>query len=107
MKVPKYVIEMLERSKFYLGKQYSSIPGYTISIEKRTPYAYASTLKDEASRLVEWANREYKKMSGDSDRIAYINYVPENTYFKYKQSAIVTIYDPVMRCIEQYISKGA
>ena len=42
IKIPKYIIEILERAQFAYGKD--SIPGYTIKIEKKTPYTYATTL---------------------------------------------------------------
>lgn len=100
MKIPKYISELLERSEFVIISPYTNaVPGYTISIEKRTAYSYASTLKDEASRLVEWANREYHKMSKDNEQIACIDYLPSETHY-HRQIAIVTIYDPIMRHIE-------
>lgn len=100
MKIPKYIADLLTRSKFVMISPYTNaVPGYTISIEKRTTYSYADTLKDEARRLVEWANREYNKMSKDGEKIAFVDYVPTETHY-HSQVAIVTIYDPVMRHIE-------
>ncbi len=102
MKVPKYVVEIMSRAKFKTNGEY--IPGYTIDIEKRTHYEYASTFREEIDRLVKWVNREYKKLSGDNETIAFINYVPQKTEYKYMQRATVTIYDPIMKYLEQYIA---
>ena len=104
IKIPKYIIEILERAQFAYGKD--SIPGYTIKIEKKTPYAYATTLRDEAKKLVEWANREYKRISNDETEIATLNEYEWKTSYKHKQYATVTIYDPIMRKIEKYIKEA-
>lgn len=93
IKIPKYIIEILERAQFAYG------------IEKKTPYAYATTLRDEAKKLVEWANREYKRISNDETEIATLNEYEWKTSYKHKQYATVTIYDPIMRKIEKYIKE--
>lgn len=49
IRIPKYIIEILERSEFVLNGE-KVIPGYTIRVEKKTPYAYATTLRDEAKK---------------------------------------------------------
>lgn len=103
MTVPKYIKEIMERAKFRTCGDY--MPGYTIDIAKRTHYEYASTFREEINRLVKWVNREYKKMSGDNETIAFINFVPEKTEYKAMQHATVTIYDPIMRYIEKYIKQ--
>lgn len=101
MNIPKYVIGILERAKYSYGA--NSIPGYTITIEKETQYKHASTLANEARRLIKWANKEYKKLSKDETAIAMIDSVPAKTVYKYKQYATVTIFDPIMQHIEKYI----
>ena len=102
MKVPKYVTEILERAEFSTRGDY--IPGYTIKIAKRNHYVLISTFRKEIERLVEWANREYQRMSKDDEVIATINDIPTSTVYKYMQYATVTIYDPVMRHIEKLIT---
>ena len=105
MRIPKYIRELMERAKFEIFNPYvNCVPGYTISIEKRTEYAQASTLKAEANRLVEWANREYRKMSGDNTCIANVDYLPTETHYR-RQKAIVTITDPIMRYLEKEINQ--
>ena len=101
MKIPKYIIETLARAKYSYDKD--SICGYTIAIEKRTPYTDCFTLRDEAKRIVKWANREYQKLSKDTTEIATVNSYPVKTSYKYKQYATVTIFDPIMKHLEKYI----
>lgn len=103
IRIPKYIKEILERAQFSYEKD--SIPGYTIKIEKKTPYTLATTLRDEAKKLVEWANREYKRISNDETEIATLNGYDWKTSYKYKQYATVTIYDPIIRKIEKYIKE--
>ena len=103
IRIPKYIKEILERAQFSYEKD--RIPGYTIKIEKKTPYTLATTLRDEAKKLVEWANREYKRISNDETEIATLNGYDWKTSYKYKQYATVTIYDPIMRKIEKYIKE--
>lgn len=99
MNIPKYVIEVLSRSEYDF--RHTSNPnygaGYTIRISKSSHYTYADTLRKEAERLVAWANR----VAGCE--IAYLLYAPEKTRHYAKQAAVVTIFDPVMQKIEQYI----
>lgn len=104
IRIPKYIIEILERSEFVLNGE-KVIPGYTIRVEKKTPYAYASTLRDEAKKLVEWANREYKRISKDETEIASLDEYDPYTHYR-KQYAIVTIYDPIMKAIEKHIKEA-
>ena len=100
MHIPKYVADILHRAKFTFGK--GCVPGYTIAIEKRTEYAYHTTLRDEAFKLVAWANREYQKRSKDNTEIAAVLSWEHRTRHR-QQTAIVTIYDPIMKDIESYI----
>jgi hypothetical protein len=102
MKIPKYVAEILDRSKFAYGTQ--AIPGYTIAVNKRTPYSYANTLCTDSFKLIKWANEQYRKASKDDTQIAFVIDVPKETHYR-NQYAIVTIYDPVMRHIEHLIQQ--
>jgi len=98
MKIPKFVQEIMERSKFALGE---GDPGYTIEVRKETPYTYADTFQREIERLVAWANRVVPHIEGVPNAI--INRVPTKTRHEF-QYATVTIYDPIMQQIEKYIA---
>lgn len=101
MKVPKYVVELMERSRYEYDR-FTKNPnygaGYTISIQKHSEYGMIDTLKSEVERLCKWANRV------GGPETAYLLHIPRDTHYV-KQSAIVTIFDPVMQQIEQYIPK--
>lgn len=99
MKIPKYVQELMGRSSYEYSRcteheNYGA--GYTIRVQKRTEYALVDSLEKEVERLVAWANR----VAGIE--VAHVLYVPDKTHY-HKQSAVVTIFDPVMQKIEQYI----
>ena len=101
MKIPKYVIELLERSKYSYDNRYRKnenyAVGYTIEIHKRTEYAYVSTLKEEIERLEKFIvnnSGEYK-----------VIYIPSETHYN-NQYAVVTIFDPMMKHLEQYIKEA-
>lgn len=96
MKIPKYVVELMERSEY----NYSGDPGYTVSIHKATPYTKAPTFKKELDRLISWANKQIPQ--DPENPTATINHFPTKTHYC-DQTAIVTIYDPVMKYIEQFI----
>ena len=112
MKVPKYVIELMERAKYNYdscGKYKHYAVGYTIDIAKFSHYEYADTLKKEINRLIKWCNRQYEKSNDGwftDGKNAYILRLPQTTEYKTMQYATVTIYDPVMKYLEQYISKN-
>lgn len=99
MKIPKYVQELMSRSR-YEYHRYTKDPnygvGYTISIRKYNEYERVDTLKKEIERLCNWANR----IAGCET--AYILYMLHSTHYA-NQAATVTIFDPVMQKIEQYI----
>lgn len=102
VKIPKYVQELLSRSKYEFdrctGHEWYA-PGYTIRIKKATPYTYADTFRAEIERLVKWANR----VTGvEGLEIAFILSVPAKTHHC-DQVAVVSIFDPVMHKIEQCI----
>ena len=102
MEIPKYVQELMSRSSYVFSSNkiileninYAS--GYTIRIQKRTEYTMVDTLRSEVERLVKWANRKA------GFECAYILYVPAKTHYR-KQSAVVTIFDPIMQKIEQFL----
>lgn len=100
--IPKYVQEILRRSKYEFdrctGHEWYA-PGYTIRIKKATPYTYADTFRAEIERLVKWVNRQTPSDGLDH---AYILSVPTKTHHC-DQVAVVTIFDPVMQKIEQFI----
>lgn len=99
--VPKYVQEIMERSRyefdFYKNHEHYAA-GYTIKIRKHSAYAHVATLKHEVERLIAWANR----IAGAE--IAHVLDMPKVTHHC-GQVAVVTIYDPVMQRIEKYIPK--
>ena len=102
MKIPKYVKEILERSEynFTMTNNENYGAGYSIKIVKSTAYTRIDTFRKELERLVNWANRQAKI------ECAYILYIPKNTHYT-KQFGIITIFDPVMQKIEQYIKTAS
>lgn len=100
MKIPKYVIDLMKRSRYEYDRCINNSNygvGYTISIYKDTEYQQIDTLKKEVERLIKWANRTAKCES------AFLLSIPNETHYT-KQSAVVTIFDPIMQKIECYIS---
>lgn len=98
MKIPKYVIDLMARSHYeydFCTKDPNYGVGYTISIQKSTEYKQIETLRAEVERLCKWANRAVPET-------AFLLYIPSETHYT-KQIAIVTIFDPIMQRIEQYI----
>lgn len=99
MKIPKYIDEIMNRASYEydLYKSHENYAaGYTLRICKKTPYTKVETLKAECVRLVKWANKN------GGEGTAYILGVPIKTHYC-KQSAVVTIFDPVMQQLEKYI----
>lgn len=100
MKVPAYVKELMERSRydFDFSRRWENCgAGYTVKIRKRSAYSQIDTLRKECERLIKWAN----KIGGDGT--AYIIDMPAKTRHV-NQAAVVTIFDPVMQHIEKYIN---
>lgn len=99
MVIPKYVQELMNRSKFVLGVGEA---GYTIRIYKSTPYTKIPTLKAEVERLQKWVERI---MPEDDLGVPtmLINSIPSKTHYC-NQYAVVTIFDPIMQRIEKYIT---
>nr|DAS46926.1 MAG TPA: hypothetical protein [Caudoviricetes sp.] len=97
MTVPKYVIEMISRAKyefdFFKNNAYYAA-GYTIRIRKSTPYTKIDTFKSEIERLKKWVQKNNGEMR--------ILDIPTETHYV-NQYAVVTIFDPVMKHIENYI----
>lgn len=99
MKIPNYVIDIMSRAEYnyeYLVSNKNYSVGYTLRIFKATPQTQVKTLTAEIDKLVNWANRN------GGEGTAYILGLPNKTHY-YEQSAIVTIFDPVMQQIEKYI----
>lgn len=97
--VPVYVREILSRSGFefdYLTTHPDFVQGYTIYVRKRTPYTQARTFRQEISQLCAWANRTA------GARVAKVLHCPDITHYC-DQFAHITILDPVMLQIEDYI----
>lgn len=111
MTIPKYVKDMMCRAEYNYDN--NSNPnycvGYTVDIKKASHYQKIDTFKKEIDRLISWAKREYKKL-GDTNEcceVACVLRMPtKTTYIGDIQSATVTIYDPIMKIIEQYIMEG-
>ena len=106
MKVPQYIINLMKRSKYeydFLDDKNASV-GYTIRLVKRTEYQKIDTFKNEIYKLKKWVDKEYKKIANAEPDVCYILSIPQKTHYT-KQYALVTIFDPIMKSIEQYIPK--
>ena len=102
MTIPKYVQDLMERARYEYDRCTTNENygvGYTIAIRKATPYSQAWTLRQEAERLCKWANRTA------GVEVAHILYVPKQTHY-HAQSAVVTIFDPVMKHIERFMPEN-
>lgn len=100
MKIPKYIKELMERStyRFEDCNQFKCEPGYMIQIKKYSHYEYASTFRKEIERLQNWVNKQF---GGE----CIVCHVPMQTVHKHMQYAVVIIYDPVMKHIENFIKE--
>lgn len=99
MKIPKYVIDLMSRAKYRYTQNSSKgyEVGYTIDIAKYSHYETVDTFRKEIDRLKKWVERQ---TGGE----CIILSTPTKTAHKTKQYATVTIFDPVMQNIEQYIN---
>lgn len=97
IKFPKYIREILSRSKMADPTE-SKEPGYGIAIYKRTSYAYARSLRQDCEKFINWANNEIPHYPDAP--VALLEYAPSATHYR-PQHAIVTVYDPLMLRIEQ------
>lgn len=98
MKIPKYIQEIMARSTYYFDfdskdKRYAA--GYTIIIRKPSPYTQVETFKKELVRLQKFCARH--------DTLCLIVSAPQKTHYTNSQTAIVTIFDPLMMQLEKYI----
>ena len=108
MNIPKYVKEIMSRSKYeydFLQGENTSV-GYTVRIFKYSDYQNVNSFLKEIQRLKKWVDKEYRKIAGDDVEpdVCHIISVPNRTHYT-NQYAIVTIFDPVMKHLEEYISK--
>lgn len=92
IEVPKYVQELVKGFQYDYDVK-GAEPGYTIKLYKPSVYMKIPVFEEKVKKLIEWANRYYAD--------ARIDYVPSETHYV-KQSITVTIFDPVMRRLEQY-----
>lgn len=105
--IPNYIKEILSRSN-YVFDYYTTDPnyaaGYTIRIDKATPYTWLKTFKSEITALEYWVQSTYKRIYNDDSIIFHLIYIPTRTHHN-SQFAIVTIFDPIMKHLEPYIPK--
>ena len=105
MKIPKYIQQLMKRSKyeydFCTGNE-NYAAGYTIRILKERPYQRIETLKTEIQKLQAWVQREYARRGG-KEQITHLLHIPAKTHYA-NQYAIITVFDPIMKDIEQYIT---
>ena len=92
IEVPKYVQELVEGFTYDYDVK-DAQAGYTIKLWKPSCYMRMDTFKAKVEKLIAWANKYYAD--------ATINYVPNKTHYC-KQAITVTIFDPVMRRLEQF-----
>ena len=96
MKIPKYVIELMNRAKHnYTVSSNNYAAGYTIDIGKYSNYETAGAFSKEIDRLKKWVERQAGGEMIIISRPIQTRYSP--------QYATVTIFDPVMKYIEEYI----
>lgn len=96
MIIPIFVQNLLKGARWEFGpyrKNPDYAVGYTISIRKRSDYQTAKTFRAEIERLQKWVNRQ----PGGNCKILL---VPKETHHC-KQTAVVTIYDPIMLQLEK------
>ncbi|MDR0819314.1 MAG: hypothetical protein LBN43_07065 [Oscillospiraceae bacterium] len=102
MKIPSYVQDLMSRATYNYDSRCAKHPaysvGYTIDIEKRSQYGWASFLESEIDRLKKWVERQ------PGGEMAII-YIPKDTHLRHQQ-ATITIYDPVMQHIEKLIPEN-
>ena len=97
--IPKYIKDILSRSKYefdYCTKDKHYAPGYTIRIRKRTTQTLIPTHEKQVKRFQLWVQKQYQKRYGGG------NEPITETHYR-DQYAIVTVYDPVMKDIENKI----
>lgn len=98
MKIPKYIIELMGRSKYefdFCTKNENYAAGYTVRISKYSSFQKAETFNTEIERLKAWVDRQIGGECVILDR-------PSETHYC-RQYAVVTVFDPVMRHLEKYM----
>lgn len=96
MNTPQYVSNALKRAEFYFGKD--GVVGYSIKIFKHTRMEYASTLRNRCSQIITWCN---KQIPCSAEMVS----CPKETHYT-EQFAVITIYDPMMLHLEQFIKSN-
>lgn len=98
-KVPQYIREILSRAGYefdYLTTHPEFKQGFTLHIRKRTPYTSVRAFRREVEDFCYWADRTAHAP------VSRIVHIPD-TMRPCDQFAYVTILDPVMLQIEDYI----
>ena len=101
--VPKYVADLMNRSEFYFDDNFA-LPGYTLSVKKRTPYQNIKSFKKEIERLSSWIKRNCIALGMDkecAEKVVAIHYVPDRTRYA-QQKAVITILDPIMKFLDPF-----
>lgn len=102
MQVPKYVQELMSRSRYnftaFPSPKYAA--GYTIDISKRTHMQNVHTFRAEVDRLQKWVSRQ-------PGGLMVVICIPERTRHKTMQYATVTIFDPVMQKLEKFMPQNS
>ncbi|WP_301003182.1 hypothetical protein [uncultured Duncaniella sp.] len=102
MTFPKYIRDILDRSKVYTYKGYNGpdlegyAPGYVLKIQKYSHHQLMPTFQKEMEKFVAWIN---KQPGGDATLLRMSDTV---TVYKQMQYAYVRVYDPYMKWIEDY-----
>lgn len=104
---PKYIIDIMSRAKYETG---CGEPGYTIKIRKATQRTLISTFEMEIKGLIAYAEKRWEqklKANGWSpeegkEPIAFILSMPKKTHYC-NQYAVVTILDPIMMELEEWM----
>ena len=105
MRIPEYVKNIMRRASYNYEKELKGFAvGYTINIAKETPCQHLYSLEKDINRFVSWCNREYYRRVGSNELepVAYINYIPCRTRYV-MQHITVTVNDPIMKKIEEFI----
>ena len=102
MQIPKYVQDLMSRSRYNFSAMRSPkyAAGYTIDISKRTHMQNSYTFRAEIDRLHKWVSRQ-------EGGIMIVISAPERTRHKTMQYATVTIFDPVMQKLEKFIPQNS
>ncbi len=98
--IPKYVEELMGRSKHLLGMKSA---GYCLAVGKQAPDADVGKLRAEVERLKKWADKQMPKTKGAAVAAGIvIDYVPEETY-RCNQYVEITVNSEVMKQLEPFV----